>query len=83
VVLEKGGEDHLELSLRTEVVLLRVKEDRNMLLTVKMKANWTGRTLHRYRLLKCVIAGKIEERTEVRERHGVRHKELMDDLLEN
>ena len=68
MVLEKGGEDHLELSLRTEVVLNRVKEDRNILHTVKMKANWTGRTLRRYHLLKRVIAGKVEDRTEVRER---------------
>jgi hypothetical protein len=47
-----------------------------------MKANWTGRTLHSYRLLKRVIAGKIEGRREVRERHGVRHKQLIDDLPE-
>jgi hypothetical protein len=82
-VLEKGGEYHLELSLRTEVVLHRVKEDRNIIHTVKMKADWTGHTLCRYHLLKCVIAGKIEERAEVRERCGVRHKQLMDDLSEN
>ena len=30
-----------------------------------------------------VIAGKIERSTEVRERHGVRRKQLMDDLPEN
>jgi len=69
--------------LRNEEVLHRVKEDRSILHTVKMKANWTGHTWRRYCLLKRVIAGKIEGRTQVRERHGVRHKQLMDDLPEN
>ena len=41
----------------------RVKEDRNILHTIKRrKANWIGHILHRNWLLKCVVEVKIEGR---------------------
>jgi hypothetical protein len=49
-----------------EEVLHRVKEERNILHTVKRrKATWIGHVLRRDCLLKHVIEGKIERRTEV------------------
>jgi hypothetical protein len=60
VVLEKK----LEIScnrVRNEEVLHRVKEDRYILHTTKIrKANWIGHILRRNCLLKHVIEGKIE-----------------------
>jgi hypothetical protein len=45
-------------------VLQRVKEERNILQTIKgRKANWLGRVLRRNCLLKQDIEGKIEART--------------------
>jgi hypothetical protein len=47
-------------------VLRKVKEERNVLHTIKReKANWIGDILHRKCLLKHVIEGKIEKRVEV------------------
>jgi hypothetical protein len=47
--------------VRNEEVLRRVKEERNVLHTVKRrKANWIGRILWRNCLLKYVIEEKIE-----------------------
>ena len=47
-------------------VLHRVKEERNILHTVKSrKANWIGHILRGNCLLKHVIEGKIEGRVEV------------------
>jgi hypothetical protein len=44
-----------------EVVLHRVKEERNILHTIKQrKANWTGHILRRGCLLKHIIEGKME-----------------------
>jgi hypothetical protein len=58
-------------------VLLRVIEQRNILHEIwKRKANWIGRILCRYCLLKQVIEGKIKGEMEVRRRH----KKLLDDL---
>jgi hypothetical protein len=52
--------------VRNEEVLHRVKEDRNILHTVKRrKANWIGHILRRNCLLKHVIEGKIEGKMEV------------------
>jgi hypothetical protein len=52
--------------VRNEEVLHRVKEERNILPTVKRrKANWIGHILRRNCLLKHVIEGKIEGRREV------------------
>jgi hypothetical protein len=47
--------------VRNEVVLYRVKEERNILHAIKMrKANWIGHILYRNCLLKLVIERKIE-----------------------
>jgi hypothetical protein len=58
VVLEKiSWTDHV----RSEEVLLRVKEQRNILHEIsKRKANWIGHILCRNCLLQRVIEGKIE-----------------------
>jgi hypothetical protein len=83
VVLEKEREDQLDRSLRNEEVLLRVKEERNILHTVKRKkANWTGHILRRNCLLKHVIEGKLDGGTEMTGRRGRRRKRLLDDLKE-
>jgi len=47
--------------VRNEEVLLRVKEQRNILHEIrKRKANWIGHILHRNCLLQRVIEGKIQ-----------------------
>ena len=52
--------------MRNEEVLLRVKEQRNILHEIsKKKANWIGHILHRNCLLQRVTVGKIKGRTEV------------------
>jgi hypothetical protein len=52
-------------------VLHRVKEERNILHTIKRrKTNWTGHILCRNCLLKYVIEGKLEGRTEMTGRRG-------------
>ena len=52
--------------VRSEEVLLRVKEQRNILHeTSKRKANWIGHILRRKCLLQLVIEGKIKEGIEV------------------
>jgi hypothetical protein len=49
--------------VRNEEVLHRVKEERNIVYTIKRrKANWNGHILCRYCLLKYVIEGKLEGR---------------------
>jgi hypothetical protein len=64
-----------------EQVLYRVKEERNILHTIKrQKANWTGYIFHRNLPLKHVSEGKTEERTEVTGRPG--HRQLLDDSKE-
>jgi len=48
--------------VRNEEVLLRVKEQRNILHEIsKLKANWTGHMLRTNCLLLRVIEGKIKE----------------------
>jgi hypothetical protein len=65
--------------INNEAVLYRVKEERNILHTVRQrKANWIGHILRRNRLLSHIIEGKII-RTR---RRGRRHKQLLDDLKE-
>ena len=67
--------------MRNEEVLLRVKEQRNILQEIrKRKANWIGHILRRNCLLKQVIEGNIKGEMEVTRRRGRRHKELLDDL---
>jgi hypothetical protein len=69
--------------VRNEDVLHRVKEERNIVHTIKRrKANWIGHILRRNCLLKHVIEGNLEERIEVMGRRGRRRKQLLDDLKE-
>jgi hypothetical protein len=64
-------------------VLLRVKEQRNILHEIrKRKANWIGHILGRNCLLQQVIEGKIKVWIEVTGRRGRRHRKLLDDLKE-
>jgi hypothetical protein len=49
--------------VRNEKVLYRVKEERNIVHTIKRrKANWIGHIVRRNCLLKHVIEGKLEGR---------------------
>jgi hypothetical protein len=67
--------------VRNEEVLLRVKEQRNILHEIsKRKANWIGYILCRNCLLQQVIVGNIKEGIEVTGRQGRRHRKLLDDL---
>jgi hypothetical protein len=69
--------------VRNYEVLLRVKENRNILHEIrKRKANWIGHILHRNRLLQRVTEGKIQRGIEVTERQGRRCRKLLDDLKE-
>jgi hypothetical protein len=69
--------------VRNEEVLQTVKEERNILRTLKRRrANWIGHIWRRNCLLKHVIEGKIEGRIEVTERRGTRRRHLLDDLRE-
>jgi hypothetical protein len=69
--------------VRNEEVLHRVKEERNIVHTVKRrKANWIGHILRRNCLLKHVIDGKLEGRIEMTGRRGRRRKQLLYDLKE-
>jgi hypothetical protein len=69
--------------VRNEEVLHRVKEERNILHTIKRrKANWIGHILRRNCLLKHVIEGKLEGRIEMTGRRGRRRKQLLEDLKE-
>jgi hypothetical protein len=69
--------------VRNEVVLLRVKEQRNILHEIsKRKANWIGHILPRNCLLQQIIEGKIRGGIEVTERRSRRRSKLLDDLKE-
>ena len=69
--------------MRNEGVLLRVKEQRNILHEIsKRKANWIGHILCRNCLLQRVIEGQIKGGIEVTGRRGRRRKKLLDDLQE-
>jgi hypothetical protein len=62
-------------------VLLRVKEQRNILHEVnKRKANWIGHILRRSCLLQQVIEGYIKGGIEVTGRQGTRRRKLLDEL---
>jgi len=66
-------------NVRNEEVLLRVKEQRNILHEIrKWKANWIGHILCRNCLLQWVTEGKIK----VTGRRGRRCRKLLDDLKE-
>jgi hypothetical protein len=67
--------------VRNEEVLLRVKEERNIVHTVnRREGNWIGHILRRNCLLKHVIEGQIEGRIEVTGRRERKHRQLLDDL---
>ena len=69
--------------VRNEDVLLRVKEQRNILHEIrKRKANWIGHILRRNCLLQWVIEGKMQGGIEVTGRQGRRRRKLLDDLKE-
>jgi hypothetical protein len=69
--------------VRNEEVLHRVKEESNILHTIKRsKANWIGHILRRNCLLKHGIEGKLEGRIEMMGRRGRRRKQLLDNLKE-
>jgi len=66
--------------VRNEEVLHRVKEERNIVQTVKIrKANWIGHILCRNCVLKHVIEGAVAGRKE-KGRRGRRGKQLLNDL---
>jgi hypothetical protein len=65
--------------INNEAALHRVKEERNILHTIRRrKANWIGHILCRKCLLSHIIKGKIIETR----RRGRRCKQLLDDLKE-
>jgi hypothetical protein len=70
--------------VRNEEVLLRVKEQRNILHEIhKQKVNWIGHILHRNWLLQRVIEGKIQGGIEMTGRQGRRCRKQLDDLKES
>jgi hypothetical protein len=67
--------------VRNENVLLRVKEQRNIVHEIpKRKMNWIGHILRRNCLLQRVTEGKIKGRREVTGRQGRRRTKLLVDL---
>jgi hypothetical protein len=67
--------------VRNEKVLLRVKEQRNILHEIsKRKANWIGHILLRKCLLRQVIEGMIKGGIEVTGIRGRRRRKLLYDL---
>jgi hypothetical protein len=80
-VLEEDGNDPLDV--RNEKVLLRVKEQRNILHEIrKRKVNWIGHILRRNCLLQWVTEGKIQGGIKVTGRQGRKRRKLLDDLKE-
>jgi hypothetical protein len=64
--------------VRNKDVLLRVREQRNILHEIrKRKANWIG---HILRFLQRVTEGKIQRGIEVTGRQGRKRRNLLDDL---
>ena len=69
--------------VRNEEVLLREKEQRNILHEVsKRKTNWIGHILRRNCLLQWVVERKIKGGIEVTGRRGRRRKKLLNDPRE-
>jgi len=77
----RKGEGTVICDVRCEEVLLRVKEQRNILHEI-CKANWIGHILRRNCLLQRVIEGKITGEMEVTRRQGRRRRKLLDGLKE-
>jgi len=70
--------------VRNEELLLRIKEQRNVLHEIsKRKANWIGHILRKNCLLQRVIEGKIKGGIEGTGRRGRRRRKLLDDLKES
>jgi hypothetical protein len=70
-------------SVRNEDVLLRVKEQRNILHEIpKRKVNWNCHILRRNCLLQRVIEGKIKGEIEVTGKRGRRRRKLLGDFKE-
>jgi hypothetical protein len=68
--------------VRNEKLFYRIKEERNILHTIKRrKANLIGHILRRNCLLKHVFEGKRGE-VEVTGRKGIRRKQLLDGVKE-
>jgi len=66
-----------------EEVLLRVKEQRNILHEIsKRKDKWIGHILRRNCLLQQVIEGKIKEGIKATRRRGRRRRKPLDDFKE-
>jgi len=69
--------------MKTEEAFRRVKGEKNILRTTKRKkAERFGHILRKNCLLKHVIEGKTQARTEVTRRRGRRGKQLLDYLKE-
>jgi hypothetical protein len=69
--------------VRNDEVLHRIKEERNILHTIKRrKANWIGHILRKNCLIKHAIEGKIKEGIKVKRRQGGKRKQLLDDFKE-
>jgi hypothetical protein len=69
--------------VRIEEVLLRVKEQRNILHEIlKRKAKWIGHILRRNCRLQRFTEGKIQGAIEVTGRQGRRRRKLLDDVKE-
>ena len=69
--------------VRNEKVLHRVKEERNIIHTIKgRKDNWIGLILRGNCLLKHIIEENIEGGIKVMERRGGRRKQLLDNIEE-
>jgi hypothetical protein len=69
--------------VRNEEVLLRVKEQRNILYEIrKLEANWIGHILRRNFFLQQVIEGKLKGGIEVNGKGGRRRWKLLYDLKE-
>jgi len=65
--------------VRNEELLLRVKEQRNILREIrKRKANWVGHILRRNCLLHRVLEGKVKGGIEVTRRRGRKRRKLLD-----
>jgi len=77
------GKIHCTDRVRNEEVLLRVKEQRNILHEIsKRKANWIVHILRRNCLLQRVIEEKIKAGIEATGRRGRRRRKQLDDLKE-
>ena len=67
--------------MRNEEVFLGVKEEKNILQSIKRsKANWIGHILRRNCLLNHFIEGKIERRIEMMGKPGTRLQQSQKDI---